>query len=89
MHRVSRVVCRQLDNLLSLYQGKVLHKASQTLQDPSHPSMSNFIHDGSFTEAAHFYSLTSRQTATSIRFLPSVVSILKAKLDRNMLLNNL
>ena len=67
IHRASRIVGRHLDNFQSLYQGKVLHKASQILHDSSHPSMSNFIH-GSVTEAAYFYSLPSRQTATSILF---------------------
>ena len=63
IHRASRIVGRHLDNFQSLYRGKVLHKASQTLQDPSHLLHVEFIH-GSVTEAADFYSLTSRQTAT-------------------------
>ena len=49
IHRASHIVDRQLDNFQSLYRGKVLHKASQILQDHSHPShphtpsMSNFV----------------------------------------------
>ena len=37
IHRASRIVDRPLDNFQSLYRGKVFHKASQILQDPSPP----------------------------------------------------
>ena len=37
IHRDSRIVSEQLDNVQSLYRGEVLHKASQIPQDPSHP----------------------------------------------------
>ena len=78
IHRAGRIVARQLDNFQSLYRGKVLHKASQMLQDPSHLLHVEFIH-GSVAEAVDFYSLTSRQTATSILFLPSATSNINAK----------
>ena len=35
--RASRIVGRQINNFQSLYRGKVLHEASQLLQDPPHP----------------------------------------------------
>ena len=69
IHRASHIVDRQLDNFQSLYLAKVLHKANQLIQDPSHLLHVEFCY-GSVTEAADFYYLTSRQTATSILFYP-------------------
>ena len=37
IHRASRIVGRELNNVQSLHRGKVLNKASQILQGPSHP----------------------------------------------------
>ena len=37
IHIASCIVGRQLENFQSLYRGKVSHKASQMIQDSSHP----------------------------------------------------
>ena len=88
IHRASRIVGRQLDNFQSVYRGKVLHKASRTLQDPSHPLLVEF-----YSWLSHRSSRVLLPNTKTNRykysFLPSVISVLNAKLDINMWLNNL
>ena len=82
IHRASRIVGRQLDNFQSLYRVKVLHKASRTLQDPSHPLLVEF-----YSWLSHRSSRVLLPNTKTNRykysFLPSVISVLNAKLDIN------
>ena len=66
VHRARRIVGRQTTSSLCI-EGKCYMKLDKCSETPHTPSMSNLI-QGSVTEAADSYSLTSRQTATSILF---------------------
>ena len=67
-HIASHIFGRQTTSSLCI-EGKCYLKLVRYSKTTHTPSVSNFIH-GSVTEAAVFYSLTSRQTATSILFYP-------------------
>ena len=68
IHTASHIFGRQTTSSLCI-EGKCYLKLVIYAKTPHTPSVSNFI-QGSVTEAAVFYSLTSRQTATSNLFYP-------------------
>ena len=81
IHRAGRIVGRQLDNFLSLYQGELLHKASQILQDHSHPLHVKFYSWLSH-RSSRFLLPNTKTNRYTYFVLPSAISVLNTKLDR-------